>query len=81
MENVVKIVKSSIGGLFTVLTSVIGLLVLAQVVFGEEAGMNVISNLQAIVNGFVGPTASLAGLITLLLILGILDKNSSLEKK
>jgi len=48
--------------------------VLAQVVFGEEAGMNVISNLQAIVNGFVGPTASLAGLITLLLIVGLLDK-------
>ena len=76
MENVVKTVKSAIGGLFTVLTSVIGLLVLAQIVFGEEAGMNVIANLQAIVNGFVGPTASLAGLITLLLIVGILDKQN-----
>ena len=76
MDNVVKTVKASIGGLFTVLTSVIGLLVLAQVVFGEEAGMNVISNIQAIVNGFVGPTASLAGLITLLLIVGILDKQN-----
>ena len=46
MDNVVKIVKTSIGGLFGVLTSVIGLLVLAQVVFGEEAGMNVIGNIQ-----------------------------------
>lgn len=77
MENVVKIVKSSIGGLFTVLTSVIGLLVLAQVVFGEEAGMNVISNMQAIVNGFVGEGASLAGLITLLLIVGLLQKQEA----
>tara|TARA_Y100000310_G_scaffold293402_1_gene322957 strand:- start:160 stop:396 length:237 start_codon:yes stop_codon:yes gene_type:complete len=77
MDNVVKTVKGAIGGLFAVLTSVIGLLVLAQVVFGEEAGMNVIGNLQAIVNGFVGPTASLAGLITLLLIVGVLDKNTS----
>ena len=77
MDNVVKTIKGAIGGLFAVLTSVIGLLVLAQVVFGEEAGMNVISNLQAIVNGFVGPTASLAGLITLLLIVGILDKQNS----
>ena len=76
MDNVVKTVKGAIGGLFAVLTSVIGLLVLAQVVFGEEAGMNVIGNLQAIVNGFVGPTASLAGLITLLLIVGVLDKNT-----
>jgi predicted alternative tryptophan synthase beta-subunit len=74
MDNVVKTVKSSIGGLFTVLTSVIGLLVLAQVVFGEAAGMNVISNLQDIVNGFVGEGASLAGLITLLLIVGLLQK-------
>ena len=77
MDNVVKTIKSSIGGLFAVLTSVIGLLVLAQVVFGEEAGMNVIGNIQAIVNGFVGPTASLAGLITLLLIVGIIDKQNN----
>ena len=76
MDKVVTTVKSAIGGLFTVLTSVIGLLVLAQIVFGEEAGMNVIANLQAIVNGFVGPTASLAGLVTLLLIVGILDKQN-----
>ena len=73
MDNVVKTVKTSIGGLFAVLTSVIGLLVLAQVVFGEAAGMNVISNLQTIVNGFVGDGASLAGLITLLLIVGLLQ--------
>mgnify|MGYP003649600680 CR=1 FL=1 len=76
MENVVKTVKASIGGLFAVLTSIIGLLVLTQVVFGEAAGMNVISNLQSIVNGFVGEGASLAGLITLLLIVGLLDKQS-----
>jgi len=74
MENVVNTIKASIGGIFTVLTSVIGLLVLAQVVFGEAAGMNVIANLQSIVNGFVGEGASLAGLITLLLIVGVLQK-------
>ena len=77
MDNVVKTVKTSIGGLFAVLTSVIGLLVLAQVVFGEAAGMNVISNLQTIVNGLVGDGASLAGLITLLLIVGLLQKQTT----
>ena len=77
MDNVVKTVKTSIGGLFAVLTSVIGLLVLAQVVFGEAAGMNVISNLQTIVNGFVGDGARLAGLITLLLIVGLLQKQTT----
>jgi predicted alternative tryptophan synthase beta-subunit len=76
MDNIVNTVKTSIGGLFAVLTSVIGLLVLAQVVFGEEAGMNVIANLQNIVNGFVGEGASLAGLITLLLIVGLLQKQN-----
>jgi len=81
MDNVVKTVRSAIGGLFAVLTSVIGLLVLAQVVFGEEAGMNVIGNLQAIVNGFVGEGASLAGLITLLLLVGLLEKHSGGDTK
>jgi hypothetical protein len=50
------------------------------VVFGEEAGMNVINNLQAIVNGFVGEGASLAGLITLLLIVGLLQKQDCCSK-
>lgn len=77
MEKVVTTIKASIGGLFAVLTSVVGLLVLAQVVFGEAAGMNVIGNLQNIVNGFVGEGASLAGLITLLLIVGLLQKQST----
>jgi hypothetical protein len=76
MNNVVTTIKTSISGLFSVLLSVVGLLVLAQVVFGEDAGMNVINNLQAIVNGFVGPTASLAGLITLLLVVALLQKQT-----
>jgi predicted alternative tryptophan synthase beta-subunit len=80
MDNIVKTVQSAIGGLFTVLTSVVGLLVVAQVVFGEEAGMNVIGNLQEIVNGFVGEGASLAGLITLLLLVGLLQKQGCCSK-
>lgn len=75
MNQIAETVKSAVGGLFTVLISVIGLLVLSQVVFGEAAGMNVIGNLQNIVNGFVGDGASLAGLITLLLLVGLLQKH------
>lgn len=74
MNQIAETVKSAVGGLFTVLISIIGLLVLSQVVFGEAAGMNVIANLQNIVNGFVGSDASLAGLITLLLVVGLLQK-------
>ena len=74
MDNIVNTLKGAIGGLFTLLTSIVGLLVLAQVVFGEAAGMNAIGNIQGIVNGFVGPEASLAGLITLVLLIGLLNK-------
>jgi hypothetical protein len=74
MDKIAETLKGAIGGLFTLLTSIVGLLVLAQVVFGEEAGMNVIGNIQGIVNGFVGPGASLAGLITLVLLVGLLNK-------
>ena len=74
MDNVIKTLKGAIAGIFTLLTSIVGLLVLAQVVFGEEAGMNVIGNIQGIVNGFIGPEASLAGLVTLLLVVGLLQK-------
>lgn len=74
MNEVVNKVKCAICGISAVLTSVIGLLVLAQVVFGAGAGINVIANLQAIVDGFVGSGASLAGVITLLLIVGLLAK-------
>ena len=80
MDNIVNTIKSAISGLFALLTSVVGLLVLAQVVFGEKAGMNVIGNLQAIVDGFVGEGASLAGLITLLLLVGLLQKQGCCSK-
>jgi hypothetical protein len=53
--------------------SVIGLLVLSQVVFGAAAGIDIIGNLQGIVNGFVGPEASLAGVITLILVVSLLQ--------
>ena len=58
------------------LLSVIGLLVVAQVVFGEAASINVIGNLQSVVDGFVGTGASLAGVITLLLVVGLLQQGS-----
>ena len=56
------------------LVSALGLLVVAQAVFGESASINVIGNLQGIINGFVGEGASLAGIITLLLVVALLQK-------
>jgi len=54
MKNTLDTVKTLVGGVTCLLVSVLGLLVVAQVVFGEAASLNVISNLQSVVNGFVG---------------------------
>lgn len=76
MSEVVNKIKCAVCGISAVLLSVIGLLVLSQVVFGANAGIDVIGNLQAIVNGFVGPGASLAGVITLVLVVAVLGKQT-----
>ncbi len=73
MKNTLDTIKAYAGGITSVLLSVIGLLVVAQVVFGESAPINVISNLQSVVNGFVGEGASLAGVITLLIIVALMQ--------
>ena len=73
MKNTLDTVKGLIGGVTAVLVSALGLLVVAQAVFGEAASINVIANLQSIINGFVGEGASLAGVITLLLVVALLQ--------
>ena len=80
MNDIVTKIKCAICGISAILMSVIGLLVLSQVVFGAGAGIDIIGNLQGIVNGFVGPEASLAGVITLLLIVALFQK-SCCDKK
>lgn len=74
MKNTLDTVKGLVGGVTSVLLSAIGLLVVAQVVFGESANLNVIGNIQTIMDGFVGAGASLAGVITLLLVVALLQK-------
>lgn len=72
MKNTIDTIKTYAGGVTSVLLSIIGLLVVAQVVFGAGAPINVIGNLQDVVSGFVGEGASLAGIITLLLLVALL---------
>lgn len=77
MKNTLETIKSAVAGVTCLLLSILGLLVVAQVVFGEAASLNVIGNLQTVVNGFVGDGASLTGVIVLLLIVMLLQKGSS----
>ena len=76
MKNTIDTIKTYAGGVTSVLLSIIGLLVVAQVVFGEGAPINVIGNLQDVVLGLVGEGASLAGIITLLLLVALLKPSS-----
>ena len=74
MEAYAKQLKDIIGGLTGILIAAVGLFVIGRVIFGAEAVPNVIDNIQNIVDGFVGAGASLAGLVTLLIILGIFGR-------
>jgi len=80
MKNTLDTVKNLVGGVTCLLVSILGLLVVAQVVFGEAASINVIGNLQSVISGFVGEGASLSGVIVLLLIVALLQKGSSCSK-
>jgi ABC-type spermidine/putrescine transport system permease subunit I len=76
MKETLETVKGLIGGVTSVLLYAVGLLVVAQVVFGPAAGLNVIGNLESLVTGFVGAGASLASIITLLLVVALFQKTS-----
>lgn len=80
MKNTLEIIKTYAGGVTSLLLTLIGLLVVAQVVFGTGAPINIIGNLQEVVTGFVGQGASLAGVITLLLIVALFQKSTSSDK-
>jgi hypothetical protein len=80
MKDTLDNIRGLVGGVTVLLLSVLGLLVVGQVVFGPAASLNVIGNLQSVVNGFVGAGASLTGIITLLLVVWLLQTNISSKK-
>ena len=80
MKDTLDNIRGLVGGVTVLLLSVLGLLVVGQVVFGPATSINVIGNLQSIVNDFVGTGASLTGVITLLLVIWLLQNNASCKK-
>ena len=79
MNNTLETIKGLVGGVTYLLLSVLGLLVVAQVVFGNTASINVIGNLQSVVNGFIGDGASLTGVVVLLLIVALLQRGQAVK--
>ena len=74
MDNVAKRLKDAIGGLTEVLIVAIGLLVVVQIVFGADPGIDIIGNITGVVDSFVGAGASLASLVALLIVMAVLGK-------
>ena len=74
MEEISNKLKTLIGNLSEILVASIGLLVVVQVVFGTAGNLDVISNLKGLVDSFIGSGASLASLVTLVLIMGVLSR-------
>ena len=74
MENVAKKLKETIGGLTDILIVAIGLLVVVQVVFGTEGGIDIIGNITSVVNSFIGAGASLASIVALLIVMSVLGR-------
>ena len=78
MEDVANKLKGIIGGLTEILIGAIGLLVVVQVVFGdggpESKTIDIIGNITGVVNTFIGTGASLASLVALLIVLGVLSR-------
>jgi hypothetical protein len=64
-------VKSMISGVKAVLITAAGLLIVAEIIFGN-VGLNVVGNLQALLDGFIGSGASLVSVITGIVVLGLL---------
>tara|TARA_X000000368_G_scaffold288399_1_gene229092 strand:+ start:1192 stop:1413 length:222 start_codon:yes stop_codon:yes gene_type:complete len=73
MKNTMAMVMEAVSGIKEVLFHIIGLGVLVQLIFvGGFFGMDIIGNLISLVNLFA--TSGFAGFISLLVILGLLNK-------
>ena len=73
MKDTMKMVMEAVGGIKEILLHIIGLGVLVQLVFvGGFLGIDVVGNLINLVNTFAN--AGFAGFISLIVILGLLNK-------
>jgi len=72
MEQITNSIKSIIGNLKGILIAAAGLLIIVQIVFGSS-GFDVIGNITALLDGFIGSSASLVSVIAGIIVLGLLS--------
>lgn len=74
MKDTLQKVTCAIKGIATLLLSALGLLVVVQAVFGADAPVDVIGNLQTLLTGFVGTGANFTSFLTLVLVVALISK-------
>ena len=73
MKDTIKMIMDAVGGIKDLLLHIVGLGVLVQLVFvGGFLGIDVVGNLISLVNVFA--ESGFAGFISLIVILGLLNK-------
>lgn len=72
MEQITNSIKSIIGNLKGILIAAAGLLIIVQIVFGSSS-FDVIGNITALLDGFIGSGASLVSVIAGIIVLGLLS--------
>ena len=72
MEQITNSIKSIIGNLKGILIAAAGLLIIVQIVFGASS-FDVIGNITALLDGFIGSGASLVSVIAGIIVLGLLS--------
>ena len=72
MEQITNSIKSIIGNLKGILIAAAGLLIIVQIVFGAS-GFDVIGNITALLDSFIGSGASLVSVIAGIIVLGLLS--------
>jgi hypothetical protein len=81
MKETLQKITCAVKGIAAALLSVLGLLVVVQAVFGLNAPVNVIGNLQALLGGFVGAGADFTSFVTLVLVVALVAKLNCDEGK
>ena len=72
MEQITNSIKSIIGNLKGILIAAAGLLIIVQIVFGASS-FDVIGNITALLDSFIGSGASLVSVIAGIIVLGLLS--------
>ena len=72
IKTIFGMIGDTLTGVFGVLVGLVGVGIMSQIVFGSGwLGINVVGNISTFVNTFLG--GGVTGLITLIVLLGLMD--------